>query len=93
MMLIEGAKLAPRWNKQLAAVHERELKKGNRNRATLAVARKLVAYPISVDRSGMNFHLLLFSCLITERKSVGVSNANRNRLWSSMEIRSVDLFD
>src|SRR5271157_869097 len=40
-VLIEAAKLAPRWNQQLAEVHERELKCGNRNRATLAVARKL----------------------------------------------------
>ena len=29
---IEAAKLAPRWNEQLAIVHERELKKGDRNR-------------------------------------------------------------
>jgi transposase len=43
-VLIEAAKLAPRWNPQLAAVHDRELERGNRNRATLAVARKLVAY-------------------------------------------------
>jgi len=49
-MLIEAAKLAPHWNKQLARLHEKELKKGNRNRATLAVARKLVAYMMAVDR-------------------------------------------
>jgi hypothetical protein len=42
--LIEAAKLAPRWNPQLAAVHVRELERGHHNRATLAVARKLVAY-------------------------------------------------
>lgn len=29
---------------QLAALREKELKKGNKNRATLAVAKKLVAY-------------------------------------------------
>ncbi|HTW67617.1 MAG TPA: IS110 family transposase [Bryobacteraceae bacterium] len=34
-ILIEAAKLAPRYNPQLAAVHERELKRGNRNQATL----------------------------------------------------------
>ena len=56
-ILIEAAKLAPRWNAQLAAVHERELKLGSRNRATLAVARKLVAYLVSVDRSGQPFRL------------------------------------
>jgi transposase len=57
MVLIEAGKLAPRWNTQLAAVHERELKRGSRNRATLAVARKLVAYLVSVDRSGKPFEL------------------------------------
>ena len=49
-VLIEAAKIAPIWNSQLAEVHEKELKKGNRNRATLAVARKLVAYLLAVDR-------------------------------------------
>lgn len=49
-ILIEAAKLAPRWNLQLAALHEKELKRGNRNRATLAVARKLVEYLLAVDR-------------------------------------------
>jgi len=54
-ILIEAAKLAPRWNSELAALHERELGRGNRNRATLAVARKLVAYLMAVDRSGKPF--------------------------------------
>jgi transposase len=54
-VLIEAAKLAPRWNRQLAELHERELKRGNRNRATLAVARKLVAYLMAVDKSGKPF--------------------------------------
>lgn len=54
-MLIEAAKLAPHWNPKLAAIHEKELKKGNRNRATLAVARKLVAYMMAVDKTGMDF--------------------------------------
>jgi transposase len=53
-VLIEAAKLAPRWNPQLAELHERELKRGggDRNRATLAVARKLVAYLLAVDKAG-----------------------------------------
>jgi transposase len=55
--LIEAAKLAPRWNSQLAAVHERELQRGHRNRATLAVARKLAAYLLAVDKSGEPFQL------------------------------------
>lgn len=54
-ILIEAAKLAPRWNPQLAEVHARESLKGNRNRATLAVARKLVAYLLAVDRSQSAF--------------------------------------
>ena len=54
-VLIEAAKLAPRWNPQLAVVHERELTKGNRNRATLAVARKLVAYMFAVDKNQRKF--------------------------------------
>jgi transposase len=54
-VLIEAAKVAPRWNPQLAEVHARELKRGNANRATLAVARKLVAYLMAVDKSGKPF--------------------------------------
>jgi len=53
--LIEAAKLAPYWNPQLAALHEKELTKGNRNRATLAIARKLVEYMLAVDRRGTPF--------------------------------------
>ena len=56
-VLIEAAKLAPRWNPQLAALHKRELERGNRNRATLAVARKLAAYLLAVDKSGQPFQL------------------------------------
>ena len=56
-VLIEAAKLAPRWNAQLAELHERELKSGHRNRATLEVARKLVAYLLAVDKSGKAFEV------------------------------------
>jgi transposase len=56
-MIIEAAKIAPHWNPKLAAIHERELKKGNRNRATLAVARKLVAYMMAVDKAASDFIL------------------------------------
>jgi len=55
--LIEAAKLAPRWNPQLAAMYARELERGHRNRATLQVARKLVAYLLAVDKSGQPFQL------------------------------------
>jgi transposase len=54
-VLIEAAKLAPHWNPQLAEIHEQELGKGNRNRATLAVARKLVAYMMAVDKNQKRF--------------------------------------
>jgi hypothetical protein len=37
--------------------HDRELKGGDRNRATLAVARKLVAYLLAVDKSGKPFEV------------------------------------
>jgi transposase len=56
-VLIEAAKLAPRWNEELAQVHEREIARGNRNRATLAVARKLVGYLMAVDRQGRPFEI------------------------------------
>jgi hypothetical protein len=54
-ILVEAAKLAPRWNPQLAEIHQRDLSRGNRNRATLAVARRLVAYMMAVDKSETNF--------------------------------------
>jgi len=54
-VLIEAAKLAPRWNPRLAEVYEQEYAKGNRNRATLAVARKLVAYMMAVDKKKTPF--------------------------------------
>ena len=54
-MLVEASKLAPRWNPQLSRVHEREKERGNRNRATLAVARKMVAYMLAVDKSQKDF--------------------------------------
>jgi transposase len=56
--LIEAAKLAPNWNRQLAQLHEKELARGNWNRATLVVARKLVEYMLAVDRRGTDFDLL-----------------------------------
>jgi hypothetical protein len=43
------------WNPQLAMLHEKELTRGNRNRATLAIARKLVIYMLAVDRRGNPF--------------------------------------
>jgi len=54
-ILIEAAHLAPRWNEGLKEVKEREEKRGNKNRAALAVARKMVAYLLAVDKSGKPF--------------------------------------
>jgi hypothetical protein len=49
-VLIESAHLATRWNPLLAKVREREMQRGHRNRATLAAARKLVAFLMAADR-------------------------------------------
>jgi transposase len=56
-VLIEAAKLAPRWNPQLATLHAKQLELGHPNRATLQVARKLVAYLLAVDKSGLPFQV------------------------------------
>src|ERR1700751_2154974 len=56
-VLIEAAKLAPRWNPQLAALHAHALQRGHPNRATLQVARKLVAYLLAVDKRGPPFQV------------------------------------
>lgn len=57
-ILIEASKLAVRYNPQLMEVYEKTiLKSGNRNRATIAVARKLVAYLLAVDKSGTEFRV------------------------------------
>jgi transposase len=56
-VLIEAAKLAPRYNEALALVYAREVKRGHKNRATLAVARKLVAYLLAVDKRAADFEV------------------------------------
>jgi len=56
--LIEAAKMAPRYSPTLALLYDREKQKGNANRATLAVARKLVAYLMAVDRRQRNFQVV-----------------------------------
>lgn len=57
-VLVEAAKLAPRFHPPLEVVYHRERQKGNPNRATLAVARKLVAYLMAVDRRQAPFERL-----------------------------------
>ena len=54
-VLVEAAKLAPKEDHKLALVYETEKQRGNANRATLAVARKMVAYLLAVDRAGRDF--------------------------------------
>ena len=56
--LIEAAKMAPRYSPTLALLYDREKQKGNANRATLAVARKLVAYLVAIDRGQTHFLVL-----------------------------------
>jgi len=56
--LIEAANMAPRYSPTLALLYDREKQKGNANRATLAVARKLVAYLLAVDRGQTHFLVL-----------------------------------
>ncbi len=54
-VLVEAAKMAPRYSPELALVREREIQRGNKNRATLAVARKMVAYMLAVERRKQDF--------------------------------------
>jgi len=54
-ILIEAAKMAPRNSPELALVYDKEKRRGNANRATLAVARKMVAYLVAVDRRQKEF--------------------------------------
>ena len=54
-VLVEAAKMAPRNSPELAMLYDKEKQKGNANRATLAVARKLVAYLVAVDRRQKDF--------------------------------------
>ena len=55
--LIEAAKMAPRYSPNLAMLYDREKQKGHANRATLAVARKLVTYLMAIDRGQRNFQV------------------------------------
>jgi transposase len=56
-MLVEAAKLAPRYSHERTLVYEREQQRGNKNRATLALARKMVAYMVAVERRKQDFVL------------------------------------
>jgi transposase len=65
-VLVEAAKMAPRLSPELALLYDREKQKGNVNRATLAVARKLVAYLVAIDRRGEDF-------LVVEKQNLAVA--------------------
>ena len=56
-VLVEAAKLAPKQSHELALVYEKTKQKGkgNTNRATIAVARKMVTYMFAVDRANRPF--------------------------------------
>lgn len=54
-VLIEAAKLGPKLSHELASVYEKEKQKEHSNRATLAVARKMVTYLLAVDREHRAF--------------------------------------
>ena len=54
-VLLEAAHLAPRLNPELAVLYEREAAQSNRNQATIAVARKLAAYLLAIDRGARAF--------------------------------------
>jgi transposase len=54
-VLVEAATLAPRYSEELALLYERERQRGNGNRATLAVARKMVALMLAVERRNTDF--------------------------------------
>jgi transposase len=72
-ILIEAAKLAPMWNGKLAELHDRELERGSRNRATLAVARKLVAWLLAVDKRGTPFEERMAPAAILEETKDGTA--------------------
>ena len=56
-ILIEAATLAPGHSPYLRELYARELKRGNRNQATIAVARQLVAWLMAVDKKKEDFRL------------------------------------
>jgi Transposase len=53
--LVEATRLAPRYSPELAVLYERGRQRGNANRTTLAVARKMVAHLLTVDRRKTDF--------------------------------------
>jgi transposase len=56
-MLIEAAHLAPRYHPHLRALYEKVKAERHSGAAAVAVARKLTAYLLAVDKSGQPFEL------------------------------------
>ena len=55
-MLIEISKLAPLHNEVFAEIYQREKERGaNHNRASLAVARKVVALLLALDKNEIDY--------------------------------------
>jgi hypothetical protein len=52
---VEAVKPAPKQSHEIALVCERAKERGNVNRATIAVARKMVTYLLAVDRANRPF--------------------------------------
>ncbi len=77
--LIEAAKLAPRWNPQLAALHAQQRERGHANRATLQVARRLVAYLLAVNKNGQPFQVRTR----LRRQKQSRERENSQQLWRS----------
>jgi transposase len=69
-VLVEAAKLAPKQSHELALVYEKAKQKGNTNRATIAVARKMVTYMLAVHRANRPF-------VPAEKRSTARLNARR----------------
>ena len=50
-VLIEASRIGVMYHQKLRQVHDQAARKGPPNQATLAVARKLVAYLLAADRA------------------------------------------
>lgn len=56
-VLVEAAKMAPRWYPPFREISQTQRRRGHHNRATLVIARKLVAYLMAVDRRQQPFRI------------------------------------
>jgi hypothetical protein len=77
-VLIEAAKLAPRESHELALTHARELERGNRNRATLAVPRKMLCYTSPSSADSRTSCLPRSSAALSQCKNLPSQGESRN---------------